>query len=77
MSNRPSHRAYIVEDRQAQPGEDQQQGFWHRVGSAWPHADGKGLQIQLVPGIAVSGRLVLREYTAEDEAREPKPKTKK
>jgi hypothetical protein len=37
-----------------------------RARLGWPHKDGKGLNIQLVPGIAVSGRLVLREYTDED-----------
>ena len=64
MTTRPSHRAYVIEDRDGEQTE--QGGFWTRVGSAWPHKDGKGLNIQLVPGIAVSGRLVLREYTDED-----------
>jgi hypothetical protein len=70
MTTRPSHRAYVVED----PEGDQtdQKGFWTRIGSAWPHKDGKGLNIQLVPGLAVSGRLVLREYTAEDEEADKK-----
>jgi CHC2 zinc finger len=44
MNARPSHRAYVVED----PDGDQpeQKGFWTRIGSAWPHKDGKGLNIQ-------------------------------
>ena len=66
---RPSHRAYVVEDR----GEgDQKDAFWTPCGSAWPHKDGKGLNVQLASGLAVSGRLVLREYSAEDEKREKK-----
>ena len=67
MSNnsRPSHRAYVVEDREGDTA-NEQSGFWTRIGSAWPHKDGRGLNIQLIPGIAVSGRVVLREYTDED-----------
>jgi hypothetical protein len=69
MSNaKPSHKVFIVENRENET--DGEGGFWHRVGSAWPHKDGRGLNIQLVPGLAVSGRVVLREYTAEDEQRE-------
>ena len=64
MNGRPSHRAYVVEDRKDDQSE--QPGFWTRIGSAWPHKDGKGLNLQIIPGIAVSGRLVLREYTDED-----------
>ena len=65
--NKPSHKVFVVEDRDAAESE-QQKGFWTRVGSAWPHRDGKGLQIQIVPGIAVSGRIVLREWTDDDES---------
>jgi DNA primase len=64
MNGRPSHRAYVVEDREGDQSD--QPGFWTRIGSAWPHKDGKGLNIQLIPGIAVSGRLILREYADED-----------
>ncbi len=63
VSSQPSHKAFVVEDR----GEgDDKNAFWTRVGSAWPHGDGKGLNIQLAANIAVSDRLVLREYTPED-----------
>jgi hypothetical protein len=64
MNERPSHGAYVVKDREGDQTE--QGGFWTRIGSAWPHKDGKGLNVQLIPGIAVSGRIVLREYTDED-----------
>jgi hypothetical protein len=56
---RPSHKAFVVE------GEGDS-AFWHRCGSAWPHKDGKGLNVQIATGLAVSGRLVLREFTEED-----------
>jgi CHC2 zinc finger len=70
MNARPSHRAYVVED--ADGDQPDQKGFWTKIGSAWPHKDGKGLNVQLIPGISISGRLVLREYTSEDEAMDAK-----
>jgi CHC2 zinc finger len=63
MNGRPSHRAYVVEDREGDQSE--QGGFWTRIGSAWPHKDGKGLNIVL-SALPVNGRVVLREYTDED-----------
>lgn len=71
MTGRPSHRAYVIEDRDS-TGDAEQSGFWTKVGSAWPHGDGKGLNIQLVPGLAISGRLVLREFSEEHEVSEKK-----
>lgn len=59
---RPSHKVFVVEDR----GENEDDAFWTRVGSAWPHKDGKGLNVQLASGVAVSGRVVLREMSEED-----------
>ena len=59
---RPSHKAFVVEDR----GDGEDKAFWTRCGSAWPHKDGKGLNIQIASGLAVSGRLVLREFTDDD-----------
>jgi len=61
----PSHKVFLVEDR----GEGKDP-FWHRVGSAWPSKDGRGLQIQLPPGLSVAGRVVLREYDSAEEAAE-------
>lgn len=65
---KPSHKAYVVEERD---GEDRN-GFWTRVGSAWPHGDGKGLNVQIATGVAVSGRIVLREYSEEDVTEDDK-----
>jgi len=63
MNSRPSHRAYVVEDREGDQTE--QGGFWTRIGSAWPHKDGKGLNVVL-SALPTNGRIVLREYTDED-----------
>ena len=68
---KPSHRVYLVEDR----GEDKD-SFWHLVGGAWPSKDGKGLQIQLPPGLSVAGRVVLREYTEKDAEEDEKKLSK-
>ena len=69
---RPSHKAFVVEDR----GENTD-SFWTRCGSAWPHKDGKGINVQIAPGLAVSGRLVLREYTDEDDKEEEQQRSTK
>ena len=66
---RPSHKCFVVEDRAEG---DERDAFWTRVGSAWPHKDGKGLNIQIASGLSVAGRVVLREYTAEDEENDKK-----
>jgi CHC2 zinc finger len=70
---RPTMKAFVVEDKEE--GSDEKP-FWTRVGSCWPHGDGKGLNIQLASGVAVSGRLVLREYTDKDAEEDEKKGTK-
>lgn len=49
----PSHIAYQVRDREGQ------KGIWTRIGSAWPHGDGKGFNIQL-ESVPLDGRITLR-----------------
>ena len=65
----PTHRVYTVRGE----GED---AFWTRIGSAWPHKDGKGFNLQL-DALPVDGRLVLREPSAEDEQKSEDPKAKR
>jgi hypothetical protein len=62
---RPSHRCFVVEDRGG--GKD---AIWTRIGSAWPHKDGKGFNVQLAALPASGGRIVLREVTEEEDGRE-------
>jgi hypothetical protein len=59
-SNKPSHDAFAVSG-------DGRKATWTRVGAAWPNDDGKGYNIVIAPGIAVSGKVVLREPRAQDE----------
>ncbi len=61
-ASRPSHRAYVTED--VTEGK-RQKTFWTKVGAAWPHKDGKGLTVSVSPGISISGRLVLREWSED------------
>lgn len=66
-NDRPSHKVFTVEDKE---GSDDK-GFWTRVGSAWPHKDGKGINVVL-SAFPVNGRLVLREFTDDDIKEEEK-----
>ena len=52
-SKKPSHVAYQVRDREGK------KGYWTRIGGAWAHNDGKGLNIQLEV-VPLDGRIVLR-----------------
>ncbi|CAL80030.1 conserved hypothetical protein [Bradyrhizobium sp. ORS 278] len=56
-SRKPSHDAFAV----AGTGRN---ATWTRIGAAWPNEDGKGFNIVIAPGVAVSGKIVLREPRA-------------
>lgn len=49
----PSHIVYQVRDREGR------KGFWTRIGSAWPHQDGQGFNVQL-ESVPLDGRITLR-----------------
>ncbi len=42
---------------------------WTRIGVAWPHKDGNGLNVEL-KAIPVSGKLVIRRHDAKARANE-------
>ena len=44
-NKKPTHKVFVVEEREGE-GKDED-AFWTRVGSAWPHKDGKGFNIVL------------------------------
>lgn len=52
-TNRPSHQIFVVD------GEGDK-AVWTRIGAAWPHKNGGGFTVQLVAGLSVSGRFVIR-----------------
>ena len=59
-SKAPSHIAYQVRDREGQ------KGFWTRIGSVWPHADGKGFSVQL-EALPIDGRIAIRVATEKKD----------
>lgn len=76
MSNGASHKVLVVEEREgAEPG-DEKKGYWTTIGRAWPHKDGRGLNVVL-SALPIGNRMVLREYDADDERpAEPRGKAK-
>ena len=57
MSNKPTHTAYIVVD----PEGTDKKARWFEIGRAWSHKDGAGFDVDLPPGVTVSGRIVCRK----------------
>lgn len=49
----PTHTAYQVRQLSGD------KSMWTRIGSAWPHGDGKGFNIQL-NAVPLDGRVTLR-----------------
>ena len=63
-SRKPSHIAYHV---RAGSGDDDK-GYWSRIGAAWPHSDGQGLDLvlDLLPP-ADGGKVRLTLRAAEEK----------
>jgi hypothetical protein len=58
---KPGYEAFVV----SQEGSS---AFWTKVGAGWKHEDGRGINLSLTPGLAVTGKIVLRETNAETMA---------
>ena len=54
MSNQPTLIAYTVKSRKGQ------KSVWTKIGAAWPHNSGQGLNIEL-EALPTDGRIVLLE----------------
>jgi hypothetical protein len=65
MSSKPTHTAYVVID--AAEGSTRK-AHWLKVGSVWPHKNGKGFDLVIPAGISVSGRIVCTEPKEPSEA---------
>jgi hypothetical protein len=63
-SKRPTFTAYSVRDYQKN---GQKESDWARVGVAWPHKDGKGVDV-ILEAIPVSGRVAIRENKPKPQA---------
>jgi len=55
---RPTHHVFVVE------GEGDK-AFWTKIGAAWPHNDGEGLNITF-NAIPLDGRIIIRTLTSMD-----------
>lgn len=60
----PSHFAYVVEEYKA--GKEIKSS-WTRIGSVWMHEDAEGFDVRIKPGLAVSGRVIVRPPLPERE----------
>lgn len=57
-STTPTHHVYVVEGK----GDN---AFWTKIGAAWQHADGNGLNITLSL-LPLDGRVVIRTAKADN-----------
>ena len=46
---------------------------WTQVGVAFPARDASGLNIEITPGLAVTGRLIIRPWETKHETNTPAP----
>jgi len=56
----PTHIAYQIREREGG------NGFWTRIGAAWPHKDGNGFNIQL-ESVPLDGKVTLRLASEKKE----------
>ena len=58
---KPTHTAYLVEDREAK------KGYWTEIGAAWAHKDGQGFDV-ILKALPLDGRIVVRTRDAKTKA---------
>jgi len=61
--NTPAFAAFHVRE-----GKEGGKGFWTRIGAAWAHEDGEGLNLQ-IDVVPLDGKIVLRTPKPDDEAK--------
>lgn len=54
----PTHHVFVVEGKDTN-------AFWTRIGAAWQHADGNGLNLTL-SALPLDGRIVVRTVKAAE-----------
>lgn len=57
---KPVYHVFVIQESQPN-AQGEKNTYWTKVGVAFAHNGKPGLSIVLIPGIAVSGRLVLLE----------------
>ncbi|WP_210532022.1 hypothetical protein [Pantoea ananatis] len=67
--SKPAFNAFV-------PQETEQNGdkktFWHKVGAAWPNKN-EGFTLFIIPGISVSGKIVLMPFKENEEQQPSSP----
>lgn len=63
---KPVYHVFVTQESQPD-AQGEKNTYWTKVGVAFAHNDKPGLNIVLIPGIAVSGRLVLLEPREESD----------
>ena len=64
-NNENKHPTHIISQVFDAKG-DSKQARWMRIGAAWMHGDGKGMNLVL-DALPTTGRLVLREWTPRED----------
>lgn len=62
VKTKPAYEAFVVD-------ESGNNAHWTKVGAAWTHEDGKGLNVSIAAGLSVSGKIVLRAPGVEQPQR--------
>lgn len=68
MTTQAKTRYDVLSPHEYTQGEEKKTS-WTRVGAAFKTNDGEGFNIELTPNLAVSGRLVIREYKPRTETK--------
>jgi hypothetical protein len=55
---KPNYEAFVV-------SRESSGTYWTKVGAGWVHEDRKGINLSLTPGLAIMGKVVLRETSVE------------
>ncbi|CAI0897396.1 Uncharacterised protein [Serratia marcescens] len=63
---KPTYHVFVTQESQPD-AQGEKNTYWTKVGVAFAHNGKPGLNIVLIPGIAVSGRLVLLEAREESD----------
>jgi len=68
-TKKPPHIAYYVHEHKGSGStpSEKSTGYWTKIGAAWMHKDGKGLDILLDLIPAGDPRLVLREWEEKSQ----------
>lgn len=67
---KPIYQVFVTQESQPD-AQGEKNTYWTRVGVAFAHNGKPGLNIVLIPGIAVSGRLVLLEPKEDSDVPQP------